>query len=194
MKLILNSLWGKFCQRDSTTTTLFIKDAEELWTTLSDKQYESVYMNKLDSGTMRLTCKTKPSYVNPNKFTSLAIACHVTCFARLELLNKLRQLPDDSILYFDTDSIIYYSENGKKLIEEGSKLGKMVSELQENEHITSFCSTGLKSNTYTTNLQNEITYVKGFQIKKKTNRSNFCQHVIPNTHKQKTKLKTNHQK
>ena len=96
-------------------------------------------MDKLDSGMMRLTCKTKPSYVNPNKFTSLAIACHITCFARLQLPNKLQQLPDDSI--------IYYSENGKKLIEEGLKLGKMVSELQENEHITSFCSTSSKSYT-----------------------------------------------
>ena len=110
---------------------------------------------------------TKPSYVNPNKFTSLPIACHVTCFARLELLKKLRQLPDNSILYFDTDSIIYYLKSGKPLIQEGFKLGEMVSELSENKHITSFCSTGSKSYTYTTNIQNKITHVKGFKIANK---------------------------
>ena len=101
------------------------------------------------------------------KFTSLAIACHVICFTRLELLNKLQQLPNDLILYFDTDSIIYYSENGNTLIEEGLKLGERVSELQENEYITSFCSTGSKSYTYSTNIGNEITHVKGFKIAKK---------------------------
>ena len=163
MKPILNSLWGKFCQRNSTTHTSFVTDAEELWMAFSNKQYESVHMNKMDSGTMRLTCKTKPSYVNPNKFTSLAIACHVTCFTRLELLKKLRQLPDDSILYFDMDSIIHHLESRKPLIQ-GFKLGEMVSELSKNEHITSFCSTGY---TYTTNLQHEITHVKGFKITNK---------------------------
>ena len=44
----------------------------------------------------------------------------------------------------------------------------MVSQLSENEHITSFCSTGSKSYTYTTNLQNEITHVKGFEIANKS--------------------------
>ena len=117
---------------------------------------------------IRLTCKSKPSYVSPNKYTSLAIACHVTCFVRLELLKKL-QLPDDSVLYFDTDSIIYYSENGNTLIEGGLKLGEMVSELKENEHITSFCSTGSKSYTYSTNMGNKITHVKGFKIANKKN-------------------------
>ena len=37
MKLILNSLWGKFCQRNSTTHTSFVTDAEELWMALSNK-------------------------------------------------------------------------------------------------------------------------------------------------------------
>ena len=112
MKLILNSLWGKFCQRNSTTHTLFVTDAKELWMALSNKQYGSVYMNKMDSRTLRLTCKTKPSYINPNNFI---------CFARLELLRKVRQLPDNSIPYFDTDSI-YYSESRKPLIQEGFKI------------------------------------------------------------------------
>ena len=62
------------------TYTSFVTDAEELWMTLSDKQYKSVYMNKMDCGIMCLTCKTKDFYILPNNFTSLA---------RLELLKKL---------------------------------------------------------------------------------------------------------
>ena len=164
MKSILNSLWGKFCQNSNKMSTFFVTDSEELWNILCDKRYESVYMNKIDSGTLRLSCKTKPNYTHHNNFTSLAIACYVTCFARLELLKKLHALPDKSILYFDTYSILYFSENSDSLIKEGDKLGEMASELDENEHITSFCSTGSKSYTYTTSFQKDVTHVKGFKI------------------------------
>ena len=81
-------------------------------------------MNKINLGTLQLSCKTKPNYTNHNHFTRLAIAYHVTCFARFELLKKLCALPDKSILYFDTDSIIYFSENGDSLIEEGTNWAK----------------------------------------------------------------------
>ena len=78
---------------------------------LCNKCYKSVYTNKINLGTLRLSCKTKLYYTNHS---------HITCFARFELLEKLCALPDKSILYFDTDSIIYFSENGDSLIEEGT--------------------------------------------------------------------------
>lgn len=167
MKLILNSLCGKLCQNFNKPIK-FVTDASELYDLVYNKSFENVYFDILDSNTARVIC----SYSELNTYkvnkTRVALACHVTCYSRLKLWNSLNKLPNNSVLYFDMDSIIYYSDNGKELLQTKSALGHLESELEKNEHIISFVSTGLKSYTYPTNLNKEIIHVKGFStIKKK---------------------------
>lgn len=102
----------------------------------------------------------------------------------MELLNSLLKLPQESVLYYDTDSIIYYSKYCEELLDVGSKLGEMSSELKHDEHITSFVSTGPKSYSYLTNKGKEITHVKGFKMIKNNKKSsvnpNFLYELVEN--------------
>ena len=43
-------------------------------------------------------------------------------------------------------------------------MGELINELTEGEWITQFCSTGPKSYSYITNLNNEIVHIKGFNL------------------------------
>ena len=156
MKLILNSLWGKLCQNFNKSIVKFVSSAEELYDLIYDPSYDNVYFDIMDSETACVNC----TYAEENNYkinkTCVALGCYVTCYARLKLLRCSNELPANSVLYYDTDSVIYFSENRYELLETHSKLGR-------DECIMSFVSTGPKSYTYYTNLGKEIVHVKGFK-------------------------------
>ena len=58
MKLILNSLWGKFCQNNKTRT-FFLTDTEELWNIVQQMPQIRVHkQNKLGHPLVKLQNKT----------------------------------------------------------------------------------------------------------------------------------------
>ena len=166
MKLILNSLWGKLCQNPNKSDVYFVNDYEELSYVL-DNKYKSVYFDVLNGNVARVICNYKEEHNYKVNKVCVAIGSYITCYSRLKLLESLNKLPPKSVLYYDTNSIIYYSEHCDEILDTGLNLGDLASELKENEHITSFVSTALKSYSYITNTGNEITHVKGFKIEKK---------------------------
>jgi hypothetical protein len=56
-----------------------------------------------------------------------------------------------TVIFKDTDSIIFVSRPGEYEPEVGENLGDWASELGPDEHIVEFCSTGAKSYGYTLN-------------------------------------------
>ena len=77
------------------------------------------------------------------------------------MLNKLQE----RVLYYDTDSIVYFSKPGESEIETGSYLGMLANKLNQSERITNFCSTGQKCYVYQTNVKDrqqriDITYTE----------------------------------
>ena len=59
MKLILNSLWGKFCQNNNKTSTFFVTDTEELWNIVRQMLQIHVYeQNKFGHPSVKLQNKT----------------------------------------------------------------------------------------------------------------------------------------
>ena len=150
VKLILNALWGKFAQNEDRVEIFYVKTYEELSTFLENPVYEDIHFDYFDHNVIRVAARKKVS--------------HIACFARLRLYNALISLPRDSVSYFDTDSIIYYSENGKELIECGSFVGQLKNELSHGEYTTEFCSTGPKCYSYLTNKDREIVHVEGFKL------------------------------
>ena len=173
MKLILNSLWGKLCQNSNKSNVHFVENAEELASYIYDEKYSNVYFDVLNSHVARVICDFKEEHNHKTNKICVSVGSYITCYSRLKLLKALLKLPQESVLYYDTDSIIYYSEFCDELIEVGNCLGEMSSELNHDEHIT-FVSTGPKSYSFVTNKNKEITHVKGFKLIK----SNSC--VDPN--------------
>ena len=166
MKLILNSLWGKLCQNPNKSSVHFVNDYEELLSYVTDNKYESVHFDVLNCNVARVVCNYKEDYNDKVNKVCVSVGSYITCYSRLKLLNVLLKLPFGSVLYYDTDSIIYYSEYMDELINVETDLGKLSSELGHNEHITSFVSTGPKSYSFKTNKGVEVTHVKGFKLKR----------------------------
>ena len=81
----------------------------------------------------------------------------------LEYINKL---PEKNVLYYDTDSIFYYSKHCEHILDVSRDLGCLDSQLNQNQYINLFVSTGPKSYSYVTNDLIEITHVKGFKLSK----------------------------
>ena len=164
MKLILNSLWGKLCQNPNKSSVHFVENAEELASYVYDEKYENVHFDILDSHVARVVCELKENCNHNVGKVCVSVGSYITCYSRLKLLKELVKLPQESVLYYDTDSIIYYSQFCDELIDIGDKLGEMHSELKHDEHITSFVSTGPKSYSYITNKNKEVIHVKGFKM------------------------------
>ena len=139
MKLILNSLWGKLCQNGNKSSVHFINESYELYDLITDHQYKSVYFDISDSKTARVVCNYDTTHSDKINKTCVALGCYVTCYVHLKLWKVLNKLPKHTVLYYDTDSIIYYSQDGNELLETGTKLGELQSELKKKLIYHIFC-------------------------------------------------------
>ena len=102
---------------------------------------------------------------------NVVIAAFVTCIARLKLFDELDKL-GERVLYYDTDSIIFVTDQDRaaaeadqaqgaaaqaRVLDEyyipktGSFLGELTNELQQDEFIIEFASGGLKNYAFLTN-------------------------------------------
>jgi len=99
--------------------------------------------------------------VSPN--LNIFIACFTTCRARLKLYETLQSL-GERVLYYDTDSIIYYTDEGQPNPDLGPYLGDFTSELDKDDYILEFVSGGPKNYGYTTKKGNVECKVRGFRL------------------------------
>ena len=86
---------------------------------------------------------------------NVVVASFVTAYARLELYKLLDKI-GENVLYFDTDSVLFVSDETKsEKIETGNFLGELTNELEKKNcseiWIEEFCSTGPKCYSYITN-------------------------------------------
>ena len=152
-KLCLNSLWGKFGQRENMKRTEIVREPQRLFELLTspDKVVnsilpaddETIYVNWLysDEG----ECEAEPS-----PMCNVVVAAYTTALARLKLFSELQPL-GERVLYYDTDSIVYVSREGEYEPATGPFLGELTDELAGyglGTHITSFVSGGPKFYAY----------------------------------------------
>ena len=167
-KICLNSLWGKFGQRDSFPTTVEIynqKDFEKIAHS-DDNEVINVYFHDAEARTVQY--RKRKEFKGLSRKTNIAIAVMTTALARVRLYEALDILKG-AVLYMDTDSIIYVEHEAdgddQPRVPRGSLLGDMTSELEEGEWIVNYVSTGPKSYAFETNLGNTVCKVKGFSMK-----------------------------
>jgi hypothetical protein len=130
-KIMLNSLWGKFGQRDELISTEYFTDPSK-WYRILDKHESGELMIKnetmIDNNTLYVQYISKDTRSSSLNTTNLGLAAFVTGQARLRLYSELNKLKE-RVIYCDTDSIYYHYDETKYNIPDGDLLGTW-----ENEH------------------------------------------------------------
>lgn len=167
-KLCLNSLWGKFGQRDNFTNTRDTFDELEFDEIIYNDRYEIESVLFHNNTTRSISYSTKNEFIGLPNRTNIAIAAYTTAYARLRLYEALETL-GERVIYMDTDSVIFIddSENPVDIVC-GNYLGDLTSELESEDYIVEFVSTGPKSYGYRTKNGETCCKVKGFSLDTRT--------------------------
>ena len=161
-KICLNSLWGKFGQRQNMTQTEYVSDVKRWYQILLDDRLEISKTIFINENMVQVTFKYKNEYVQDNFSTNVYVAAFTTSNTRLRLYDMLDKL-GQSVAYYDTDSIVYI-DNGETSVKTGCMLGEWTDELGKDNYIKEWFSTGPKIYGYLTNTGKEVVKIKGFTL------------------------------
>ena len=163
-KLILNSFWGKFGQRNNLKKTRYVYTQGEFLTQLLDQRNVIDDFHIINENACALTIGTKPDFVEDCPTSNVVIASFTTCWARLRLLDVLHHL-DERCLYFDTDSVIFVEDkNEPNPVQLGDYLGDLTNELKPGNHIDTFIGAGPKNYAFRESDGSETCKVRGFTL------------------------------
>ena len=161
-KLCLNSLWGKFGQRNNMNQTKYVTEPSIFYKTLLDDKIDDLNIYFINDDMVEMVYNMKDQFIDNSNDTNIYIAAFTTSHARIMLYEILDKL-DENVLGFDTDSCWYIEkENGPK-IKTGDNLGDLTDELG-GHHIEKWCGTGPKSYSYCTSNGKMVCKVKGFTL------------------------------
>ena len=151
-KLCLNSLWGKFGQRENMPKTEIVTDPQRLVEILTNSEVEVIAYSPVNDYTLYVCWRYNEEAVETSPVTNVVVAAYTTAQARLKLYSYLEHLGERA-LYYDTDSIIHVSNRDMHEYESptGTLLGQMTDELSccsTGSYIISFVSEGLKLYAY----------------------------------------------
>jgi hypothetical protein len=151
-KIMVNSFWGKLAQRPNMPHTEHIHTQEQYWNLVTDERKEVKGELNVTDNLMLMSWKFKNELDAEPGNTNIAIAAHVTAYARIKLYKAMeeieRQVPE-SLLYFDTDSVIYVRKDGEPELEKGDFMGELASEIPQGSRCIQFVSLGPKNYGYT---------------------------------------------
>ncbi len=128
-----------------------------------DDRFEILNVFMHNNTARSIQYKKKEDYIGLSKSTNIVIAAYTTSYARLRLYKGLECL-QEKVLYMDTDSIIFTDKGEPVPIKCGPMLGDFTSELEEDDYIVEFVSTGPKSYAYVTNKGKCEVKCKGFSL------------------------------
>jgi hypothetical protein len=179
-KLILNSFWGKFGQRENQAKTSIVRHPHELFDMLANTSIDINNILDVNDTTVVVNWEYKDEAADSLPTVNVCIAAFTTAQARLKLYSYLEKL-NKRVLYYDTDSVIYVS-NRDVTAEEyepktGPFLGDMTDELEgeygPGSYITEFLSGGPKNygyEVYSTKKQKivGVCKIKGFSLNYET--------------------------
>lgn len=173
-KLMLNSFWGKFGQRNTLSKTTFVKTKEDLTTMMLNPNITINDVLPITNDVLLVNWNEEENAILPSTMTSVVIAAYVTTIARMKLYSYLDTL-GERVLYFDTDSVIFSERPGDTTLPTGDFLGDLTDELEEygkGSFIDMFVSGGPKNYAYRVRVKgtNEYKYVckvKGISLNHK---------------------------
>ncbi|XP_059474696.1 uncharacterized protein LOC132196213 isoform X2 [Neocloeon triangulifer] len=168
-KLCLNSLWGKFAQRENQPKTAILSEPRELLQLLNAPNV-SITSLLADIGEKILINYQDEAAVSRN--TNVVIAAFTTAHARCQLY-KLLHMAGENTLYFDTDSIIYVEKDDQPIFKVGSGLGELKDEIFDEygagAKIVEYASGGAKNYSYVVEkadgTKKQVRRIKGITLK-----------------------------
>ena len=148
-KICLNSLWGKFAQRDNQLQTVVFKnDVIGFYKLMFSDVFEAVSECFLDEDTVEVKYKYRKDLIRGTPNTNIAVAATTTAHARTWWYSKLMEkVGPENAIYGDTDSLIYYHKKGQNPIESRAVLGGLTLET-EGHTIKKIVAMGPKSYSY----------------------------------------------
>ncbi len=160
MKLVLNTLWGRFCLRDGLATTEILSDPEQFAQYIFGTEREIKHFSFL-SDTLAIVQWTYADGKSPQtRDVNVFIGAFTTAHARLELYELMDKL-GDRLLYCDTDSVVFTSKEGEYEPPTGPFLGDLTDEVGPGDHIIQFVTSGPKSYSFVTAKGKVCMKVKG---------------------------------
>lgn len=168
-KLLLNSLYGKFAQRDFPKVEV-VKTGEELAAILLDGKRQLRCARIMSENLVEVVTENVVSNVSVQQSqlkTLPQLAAMVTAYGRLTLMKKIFELGADHILYCDTDSVYYRCPRSAPSQAEENLLGLWENDLPAGARIVKeFVATGPKAYGYYLELKDgsltERVKIKGF--------------------------------
>lgn len=145
-KLMLNSFWGKFGQRENMPKTSYVTDPSEYFDMLTSNRQQVKDVSYVSDEMVRLQWVLDDNFVETSGRTNVVIAAYTTAQARLILYSYLETLGDRT-LYADTDSVIFTARPGEWSPSLGDYLGDMTDETP-GKKIVSFITGGPKNYAY----------------------------------------------
>ncbi|KAK3751008.1 hypothetical protein QZH41_020166 [Actinostola sp. cb2023] len=164
VKLMLNSLWGKFGQNPHLPVTEYVDQPKRFTELMFGPKTEVKHLLLINENLVQLQYDRVDDFTRESGFASVVHAAFVTAFARLKLYSCLEEL-QERVLYFDTDSVFYVTHPGQTLLPLGDYLGDLTSELERpGDFIREFVSTGPKSYAYVTDQGDKEVKCKGIPL------------------------------
>ena len=166
-KIFLNSLWGKFCENPKKRKNVIVtsKETYKVTEALSDPSKLVTNFHILSPDMMVMESEDRwDSYIPATQSRNVYIGVFVTSHARLRLYNVMEEIGGSRILYYDTDSIIYVCKKGEKGPYHGDYLGQLTNELDNDDFIEEFVTTGPKSYAFRTKNGKEVCKCKGISM------------------------------
>lgn len=171
-KLLLNSLWGKFGQREDLGQTTIVKTPQALFDLVYNPAVTVKYIEQASEDIFYVSWSHNGDCFTQNPNISPVIAAYTTAQARIRLYRVLVKL-GDAILYYDTDSLMIAHAPGLYLPPTGPYLGDLTDEVLAygpGSKIIAFVSCGPKCYSYIVAIRGDvnntkvITKVKGFSL------------------------------
>ena len=175
-KLMLNSFWGKFGQRENQPKTSIINQPAKLYALLANAAVHVNGLVPINENVVVVNYEMVDEAYDCLKTVNVVIAAYTTAQARLKLYTYLERL-QRRVLYYDTDSIIYTLKPCEPDIPTGTAIGELTDELESygpGSYITRFASGGPKNYGYQVNTGATTVKVKGITLNHATsNTINF---------------------
>jgi DNA polymerase elongation subunit (family B) len=132
-KLLLNSLWGKFAQRNrlSKTVVFTAENVGDYFALFVSPSTEVSQIIPICDGVIRVCYTEKRDFVRENANSNTVVALYTTAIARMRLLSYLDNIlkqPGCTVLYTDTDSVMFKHPRNVAILESGRYLGEMSEE------------------------------------------------------------------